>query len=83
MFITHAAIMFSNGEVFEGRDYHHINQLANKIGFAGERILGFLDSTGEFQLPVDAAKIALKAGQITEPVDELTPSDLWPQGFNE
>lgn len=78
MFITHAAIMFSNGEVVEGTQYQSIQHLSRKIGFAGEHINGFTDSSGDFVLPKDAAKVAFKAGQIKTPVDELNPDDLWP-----
>jgi hypothetical protein len=68
MFITHAAIMFSNGEVVEGKSYHSITSLAQKIGISGERIHGFLDSSGEFVLPHDAAVIAMESGQLTKEV---------------
>jgi hypothetical protein len=77
-FITHAAIMFSNGEVVEGTEYQAINNLARRIGFSGERIDGFVNSSGEFVLPQDAAEIALKSGQIKAPIKELVPDDLWP-----
>lgn len=78
MFIQHAAIMFSNGEIVEGTEYHAVLSLSKKIGIAGEHINGFTDSSGEFVLPQDAAVIALEAGQIKSPVTHLSPDDLWP-----
>lgn len=77
MHITRAALMFSDGEVFEGFNYTIIGNLARKLGYGGESIRGFLDSSGEFILPHDAAVTAEKAGQITTPVSELSPEDLW------
>jgi hypothetical protein len=70
--------MFQNGEIVEGTQYHAISSLAHKIGFSGERINGFLDSSGEFLLPKEAAVVAFAADQIKEPVEELSPDDLWP-----
>jgi polyhydroxyalkanoate synthesis regulator protein len=78
MFITHAAIMYSNGEVLTGRNYQKINYLAQKIGFGGEHINGFTNSYGEFVLPHEAAAIATHSGQIKQEVQELAPDDLWP-----
>lgn len=78
MYIIHAAIMYSNGEVLEGRDYHSITTLAQKIGFPKEHIHGFMCSDGEFVLPQDAALIATNSGQLNRQVEELTPDDLWP-----
>lgn len=78
MFIIHAAIMFSNGEIVEGSEYHSIGLLARKIGFLGEHINGFVTNTGEFVLPQEAVSIALQSGQIKASVDLLTPEDLWP-----
>lgn len=78
MVITRAAIMFQNGETVEGHDYGAIATLANKLSFSGEKINGFVTSTGEFVLPEEAATIALKAKQIAGKVDRLTPDMLWP-----
>jgi hypothetical protein len=78
MYITRAAIMYSNGEIFEGRDYHKINQLARKFGCQGEHINGFTSSTGQFLLPNEAAVIAAIAGQVKSRIEELAPDDLWP-----
>jgi hypothetical protein len=78
MLIVRAAIMYSNGEVVEGRDYQSINSLAYKLGLSGDHINGFLNSSGEFVLPKDAAAIALKSGQIKKSTDELQPTDIWP-----
>jgi hypothetical protein len=79
MVITRAAIMFSNGEVVEGRSYSEISTMAGKLGFNGERIYGFVTSSDEFVLPKDAAKIAKKAGQIKTVLGGvLTPEMLWP-----
>lgn len=78
MLIVRAAIMYSNGEVVEGRDYQTINSLAYKLGLTGEHINGFLNSSGEFMLPKDAAAIALESGQIQQPIEELQPIDVWP-----
>lgn len=79
MFITHAAIMFSNGDVIKGTDYSVIVMLARKIGYPDERINGFLTDMGEFVLPKDAAVVAFAADQIKEPVEELSPEDIWPR----
>lgn len=78
MFITHAAIMFSNGEIVEGTEYHAVRTLVHKIGLSGEHINGFVTSYGDFVLPEDAAMVALKSGQIKIPVSELSSDDLWP-----
>lgn len=78
MFIIKAAIMFSNGEVLEGRNYSDIVSLASKIGVNGERINGFLTSSGDFVLPEEAAKIAFSSGQLRESTEGLAPEDLWP-----
>lgn len=77
MLITRAAIMFVDGETVEGHSYSQITAMANKLGFSGERINGFVTSSGEFVLPSEAANIALVAGQIPTPVVELTPEDIW------
>lgn len=79
MFIVKAAIMFSNGEIVEGRDYSSILRLAQKLGVArGEKIEGFLTSGDEFVLPSEATTIAKNAGQV-EDNDTLTPEHLWNQ----
>lgn len=78
MYIIQAAIMYSNGEVLEGRNYYTISSLAQKIGFPKECIHGFLNSSGEFVLPHDAAIIAARAGQINRIIEDLMPDDLWP-----
>lgn len=79
MVITRAAIMFSNGEVVEGRSYSEISTMAHKLGFNGEKIYGFMTSSDEFVLPKDAAAIAEKAGQVKTLIGVLTPEMLWPQ----
>lgn len=78
MVIVRAAIMFDNGEIVEGHDYGHISTLAHKLSYRGDKVYGFLTSTGEFVLPDDAAEIALKANQIAGDVKWLTPTMLWP-----
>lgn len=78
MIITRAAIMFSNGEILEGHNYGDISNIANKIGFSGDKIYGFTTGAGDFVLPVEAAKIALDAGQIKSDFGSLMPEDLWP-----
>lgn len=78
MMITRAAIMYPNGEIFEGHDYVKIASLANKLNFSGDRIEGFITSSGEFVLPNDAAVIATEAGQLQDRIDELSPDVLWP-----
>ena len=75
--IVRAAIMFSNGEVVEGFNYSSISGIASKLGFGGEKIHGFVTSSGEFVLPKEAGIIALKARQIKMVVHELTPDMLW------
>lgn len=83
MVITRAAIMFSNGEVIEGHNYGNIMSVANKLSLNGEKIYGFVTSYGEFVLPDEASKIALKAKQISSPNDNLKPEDLWPEWADE
>lgn len=78
MVITRAAIMFSNGEVLEGHTYSTILSLAHKLSFNGDKIYGFVTSSGQFVLPKEAATIATKAGQITTVIGVLTPEQLWP-----
>lgn len=78
MVITRAAIMFSNGEIIEGHDYGQIATLAHKLSYSGDKIYGFMTSSGEFVLPKEAVEIAFKAKQIAERVDTLTPATLWP-----
>lgn len=77
MIIIKAAIMFSNGEIIEGHDYGHISCLADKLSLSGDRVHGFVTSSGSFVLPDEASKIALTASQISKKVDELTPDMLW------
>lgn len=78
MVIIRAAIMYQNGEVVEGQDYGRITTLANRLSFSGDKVHGFMTSTGEFVLPTEAATIALNAKQIAGKVDQLTPDMLWP-----
>lgn len=75
--------MFDNGEVLEGHDYGHISTLASKLSFRGDRVHGFLTSTGEFVLPEDAARIAIESKQIAGEVSALTPDMLWPYARND
>lgn len=77
MFITNAAIMYQNGDVLEGKSYHKIHALAQKLGLSGEHICGFVDSSGEFVLPREAAIIASNSGQLVSHVVDLSPDDLW------
>jgi hypothetical protein len=77
-FIAYAAIMFANGEIISGRNYESVRSLARKIGISGDYIYGFLTSSEEFILPHDAARVAMQAGQIRKPVDDLSPDDVWP-----
>lgn len=79
MLITRAAIMFMNGEIVEGHTYTEITAMSRKLGFGGEHFNGFTTSTGEFVWPSEAADIALVAGQVPEPIEELTPEDIWPE----
>lgn len=69
--------MFENGETVEGHDYGHISSLAQKLSLRGERVNGFMTSSGEFVLPNEAVEIALNSGQIAQRVDALTPEMLW------
>lgn len=78
MIITRAAIMFSNGEVVEGHSYSAVSSMAHKLGFNGEKIYGFVTSSGDFVLPKEAGEIALKAKQISTVIGVLTPEMLWP-----
>lgn len=84
MFITRAAIMYSNGEVMEGHDYGDISSLAKKLSLSSpDNIEGFITSSGEFVLPIEAATIAVNANQVPEVLDRLTPEHLWPEGMTE
>lgn len=83
MLITRAAILFMDGETVEGHSYSQIIGMANKLGFKGEHFNGFITSAGEFVWPTEAADIALVAGQIKAPVDELTPEDIFPEYVGE
>lgn len=76
MLITRAAIMFSNGEIFEGRSYSSVTEIARKLSYNGEHIRGFVTSSGEFVLPAEAAKIAYEAGQIPNLKENLEPEDI-------
>jgi hypothetical protein len=78
MVITRAAIMFSNGEIVEGHSYSAVLTVANRMGFDGEKIYGFITSSDDFVLPKEAAEIAKKAGQIKTVIGVLTPEMLWP-----
>ena len=78
MVIIKAAIMYSNGDILEGRDYSTITHLGHRLGYSGERINGFVTSSGKFVLPGEAAVIAVKAGQVESVLGELTPEKLWP-----
>lgn len=78
MYITHAAIMFKNGDIIEGHNYSQISSLASRLGFSGDKIRGFLTSTGEFVLPDEALTIALESHQVSNITETLTPEDLWP-----
>lgn len=83
MVITKAAIMYSNDEVVEGKDYSHIALLARKLGITDEKYRGFMTSSGEFVLPSDAARIAVESCQLRSAIiDELSPEDLWPTVVN-
>lgn len=77
MIITRAAIMFSNGEVVEGHTYSNALSMANKLGLSGDKIHGFVTSSGKFVLPSDATEIAKEAGQ-TSTNEPLQPEDIWP-----
>lgn len=77
MYITKAAIMYSNGEVLEGHDYGQMIYFANKLSLSGDKIDGFMTSSGDFVLPDQAAKIAFKAKQIETALPTLNPEDLW------
>lgn len=83
MIITRAAIMFSNGEIVEGHNYASISTIAHKLSYMGDKIFGFITSTGDFVLPQEANDIALEAGQISTPNEDLKPEDLWPQWADE
>ena len=79
MVITRAAIMYSNGEVLDGRNYGEITSLGAKLGLYGDKVLGFLTNSEKFVLPEEAAEIAVGSRQIDEPQDTLSPEDLWPE----
>lgn len=70
--------MYSNGEILEGRDYSSITHLGHRLGYSGDRINGFVTSSGNFVLPGEAAVIAVKAKQIDSVIGVLTPEKLWP-----
>ena len=83
MVISRAAVMFSSGEVVEGHNYGNIMTIAHKLSFTGDFIHGFVTGAGDFVLPDEAARIALKAKQISKKTKELKPEDLWPEWADE
>ncbi len=70
--------MFSDGEIFEGYSYASVSTIAHKLGFSGEKIHGFVTTSGDFVLPDEAAKIAFEAGQIPAEKDALELEDIMP-----
>ncbi len=76
--IVQAAIL-QDGEIFTGhRHYMIMNKIHDKTGkdpFLGEQ--GFVTDTGRFVSRTEAARIALRAGQIKLPKAELTSDDLY------
>lgn len=70
--------MYSNGDVLEGRDYSTIVHLGHRLGYTGDRINGFVTSSGKFVLPGEAAVIAVESGQVDSVLGVLTPEKLWP-----
>ena len=78
MLITRPAIMFSDGEVFEGYSYSSVVTIAHKLGFMGDKVHGFVTTSGDFVLPDEAAKIAFDNGQIKEEKDSLDIEDIMP-----
>jgi hypothetical protein len=79
MLITRPAIMFKDGEVFEGHSYGSVAQIAHKLGFYGEKVHGFVTTSGDFVLPDEAAKIAFENGQIPTEKDSLELEDIMPR----
>ena len=79
MYIVRAAVMYTDGEILEGRDYGRITHLGNQLGRLGEKTFGFITSSGDFVLPDEASRIAVESGQINNAPDELEPEDLWPE----
>ena len=73
MVIIKAAIMFQNGEIVEGHNYREITTLANKLSLSGDKIYGFVTSSGIFVLPNEAVETALEVKQIGERADRPTP----------
>lgn len=82
MVITRAAIMYSNGEVLDGRSYGEIHSLGSKLGLCGEKVLGFLTNSEQFVSPDEAAEIAVQSKQVDTLNDTLSPEDLWPEKEN-
>ena len=71
------------GLVVCGRRHHNCFNIvyhlvgAKNIRHYEKEIQGFLTNTNRFVTREEAAIIALKAGQITEPTNRLFSEDLW------
>lgn len=79
MSITKAAIQEKNSKRIHTGDRHvDIIRSAIKGGMMEEFDEGFLTNEGEFVNRYEAARIALKSGQIKKPTEKLRSQDLWP-----
>lgn len=82
MYIKHAAIMYTSGEVVSGFDrYHKIIRLQAMLGIStnSDCIQGFVDGSDNFLTPTEAKAVAITAKQIPKDFDgKLYPEDLWP-----
>lgn len=78
MFVKRAAILYEDGEVFEGKDYPTIYNLARQLGAHGEGIRGFIDSSDNFINAETALELAKAAHQLPEDyAGELYPEDIF------
>lgn len=81
LFIKRAAIFYENGGIVEGKSYGQISSLARKIGFSGDRIYGYIDSSDEFLVEDAGIELARNAGQAGKECEY--PEDIFGEGETE
>lgn len=86
MLITHAAILYPNGDIeISCRHYKIIQRQAERgIRSVGAQVVqGFIDSDGNFLTRDQAKQVAVLSGQIPKThVGELYSEDLWPEEWS-
>lgn len=79
--LIHAPSPYQFGWTLCGHRHHQIIELyhsmTGKTSAQSRYQQGFLTNTNRFVSRVDAGKIALAAGQLKNPVHELTSEDLY------